>query len=226
MRVQYHISAPDRRLGGTEQGSLHRSADIPVCRVADFLLCFPKKRRQNSTSVSRMRCPTQRRHQIKSNKPIQARHKPLQAFTRQYKAPAKIAIQALFTSLRRVAPPQLGTGSQTSPARFPKERRLRSLLQPTGLTSSLPESDFQKHRRLHLPQPQQPSRVVKVRQASQKKVASSLDVKVSLRSQLSICVYLRKSAVKKLLLSFSFLFLFATQLKFKNPSILRKVPRR
>ena len=45
------------------------------------------------------------------------------------------------------------------------------------LTSNLSGPDFQKHQRLHLLEPQCPSRVVKVRQASQKTAPSSLDVK-------------------------------------------------
>jgi hypothetical protein len=187
MRVQNHISAPDRRLGGTEQGSLYRSADIPVCRLADFLVCFPKKRRQNSTSVSRIWCPTQRRHLAWDSE----RHLAVSPATR----PEWNETERFRSKTERPIVPQ---SPPQSLLKLFKARKSFSLCAPENL-------------------PVKPS---------PRRTASSLDVKVSLRSQLSICVYLRKSAVKKLLLSFSFLFLFATQLKFKNPSILRKVPRR
>src|SRR4051794_24347808 len=63
-----------------------------------------------------------------------------------------------------------------------------------ALTSSWAIAIFPNRQATHLPEPQRPSRVVKVRQASQKAAPSSLDVKPSppctafhLRSSAKIC---------------------------------------
>jgi hypothetical protein len=69
------------------------------------------------------------------------------------------------------------------PVCFPKAGLQGSNPQPSCLTSSLPEPDSQKRGRLYLSEPQSLSRVVKVRQASQKKTPSRLDVKPSPRAR-------------------------------------------
>ena len=59
--MQNHISEFDARIQESQRGSIYRSADIPVCRVADFPVCFPHERR-NSTLLSKPRAPTHGRH--------------------------------------------------------------------------------------------------------------------------------------------------------------------